>query len=118
MSFWIYKKDKKGKTSIYTVPFLPLEFIMLFIGLLAVLIVPRYFCNSTQLGIDSLALAIFGFALLFISKITLFRKGIWNSWGTKLMSKPFKYVYWCGYILIGLGILGSVFFNKNILRTV
>jgi hypothetical protein len=112
MSWWIYKKDKDGKTSIYTEPVLPVELIMIFVGLLMAMVGPRYFHNSTQLGIDSLTLTILGFALLFISKITLFRRGIWNSWGAKLMSKPFKYIYWSGYILIGLGILGSAFFIK------
>lgn len=109
MSIWYFKKDKDGKTSVYS-EYFPFEFIMIFTGLLAAMFGPRYFHNSTQFGVDSFTLTLFGFALFFISKMSLFKKGVWSSWGTELMSKPFKYIYWCGYVLMGLGILGSVFF--------
>jgi hypothetical protein len=46
-----------------------------------------------------------GFALLTISKVSLFMKGIWHSWGPSRMTKPFKILYVLGYILMGFGII-------------
>jgi len=109
MSFWIYRKDKKGKNAVYSVT-IPFELLIIILGLLAVFILPRYMFDSTQFGRDSISIAGLGFALFFISKISLFKERIWNSWGSELMTKPFKVAYRLGYVLMALGISGSLLF--------
>jgi hypothetical protein len=109
MSIWIYRKGDDGKKSIYTV-YIPFEILIVIIGVIAALLIPRYVHNFQQLAIDSIIMTMAGFILLLISKISQFKKGIWNSWGSKQMRKPFKFSYWFGYALMVLGVLGSVSF--------
>jgi hypothetical protein len=114
MSFWIYQKEKNGKTSVYSVSIPFLESIIIVMALIAAILAPGYMCNSTQFGIDSMYLSAVGFLLVLISKITLFKRGIWNSWGSKQMTTPFKSVYLSGYTLIGLGVfVQSIFLFLN-----
>ena len=108
MSFWFYRK-KGNKSSIYSAS-IPFELILIFFGIFAAVVIPRYMFNSSQMGKDSLLLLIIGFILLFISKLSLFSKGIWNSWGTKQMNKIFKYLYRLGYGLIGIGCIGVLIY--------
>jgi len=106
MSFWFYRKDKNGKRYVYSVT-IPLELIILIFGLLVGILTPRYLMDSNQFGRDSLMLVLFGFLLFFVSKLSLFLKGIWNSWGSKMMNKPFKLLYHSGYTFMFIGILGT-----------
>ena len=85
MSIWFYRKDKKGKSSVYSVT-VPFEILIIILGLIAGLLVPRYMFNPKQVCIDSIVITFLGFALFFISKLSFFAKGIWNSWGTKKMN--------------------------------
>ncbi len=50
-------------------------------------------------------LSFIGLILLIISKISLFRRGIWFSFGPKLMSREYARLYKLSYILIGVGFL-------------
>ena len=109
MSFWIYQKNKDGKSSVTSVT-VPFEMIIILLGLLAGLLFPRYFHNEVQFGKDALALTFLGFSLFLISKISLFQRGIWNSWGTKQMKKPFNWLYKVGYVFMGLGFVGSILY--------
>ncbi len=109
MSIWIYRKNDANKKSIYSVS-IPFEILIVIIGIIAMLLIPRYFHNFQQLAIDSIAMTMAGFILLLISKISQFQKGIWNSWESKQMRKPFKLSYWFGYALMILGALGSVYY--------
>lgn len=113
MSFWIYQKEKNGKTGIYSVT-VPIEGLIIILGVAAGMLVPRYMDNGTKIVLDSVYLSFTGFVFLLIAKISLFRKGIWNSWGSKHMSRPLKYVYRCGYILIAIGIfVQTVYLHHN-----
>lgn len=104
MSFWYTKKEKDGKKSLVAVDiFLPL--IMFMIVFLAAIIGHRWWNHPTQPVIDAFYLVASGFLLLLVSKVSLFVKGIWVSWGYSRMSKPFRVVYVLGYILIGFGIM-------------
>jgi len=109
MSIWIYRKNDAGKKSIYTVS-IPFQLLFVIIGVIAAPLIPRYLHNFQQLAIDSIIMTMAGFILLLISKISQFKKGIWNSWGSKQMRQPFKFLYWFGYALMVLGVLGNVFF--------
>jgi hypothetical protein len=103
MSYWFYKKEKSGKKSLYAVDF-PYVAIMPLLGMIAALLFPRYL-NLNNLIKDCFYLVSAGFFLILISKISLFSKGIWNSWGPNHMSKPFKFLYITGYMSIVIGIL-------------
>ena len=54
-----------------------------------------------------------GFILLFISKMHLFKKGHFFSFGTALMSRKMGYLYIFAYLLLTLGLL-IVFLNAEI----
>jgi hypothetical protein len=107
MSIWIYRKNREGKKEIYSmsIPFGPL---LILLGFLLAIIIPRLMKPSQYLKESSFIVAV-GFMLVLISKISLFRKGIWNSWGPKLMDKPYRILYKCGYVLVGIGIISCLF---------
>ena len=104
MSFWIYKKNKEGKKEMFSVT-IPIEMLMIIIGLLTALIVPRYLIKPIRIMTDSMFIVILGFILFAIAKVSLFSKGIWNSWGSKLMNTPYRILYRTGYILMGIGVV-------------
>ena len=113
MSFWIYRKDKDGKKRLYDV-YIPIELLIILLGLFCGIFAPRYIHDHTKFVYDSITILLAGFVFLLISKISLFSKGIWNSWGSSLMNAPFNYLYWIGYVLMGLGlVLGAVFFKAS-----
>ena len=109
MSFWIYRKEKDGRSFVYSIT-VPIELIIIVLGLMAAILLPRYFHDSVQFGKDALILSFLGFSLFLASKISLFQRGIWNSWGTKQMSKPFSWLYIIGYTLMVIGLIGSLLF--------
>jgi len=104
MSIWYSKREKDGKKSLVGVD-IPFPLIITVLGLLAAIVGTRLFNNPSQLVIDAFYLVAFGFLLLLISKVSLFAKGIWISWGYSHMSKYFRFVYIFGYILVGIGII-------------
>ncbi len=108
MSFWFYRKERNN-SSAYSAS-IPFELILIFFGIFAVAFIPRYIFDSSQMGKYSLTLLIIGFILFSISKLSLFAKGIWNSWGTKQMNKIFKYLYLLGYGLIGISCIGVLIY--------
>lgn len=109
MSFWIYRKNKEGKREVYSVT-IPFELLMIAFGLLAAIFIPRYIINPGHALKDSFLIVVVGFVLFAISKVSLYRKGIWNSWGARLMDKPYRFLYRFGYLLMALGIFGSLIF--------
>ncbi len=104
MSIWYSKREKDGKKSLVGVD-IPFPLIITMLGLFAAIIGTRLLKNPPQLVIGSFYLVAFGFLLLLISKVSLFAKGIWISWGYLRMSKFFRFVYIFGYISIGIGIM-------------
>jgi hypothetical protein len=103
MSYWFYKREKSGNKNLYAVDF-PYTAIIPLLGMLAALLFP-YFLNPNNLVKSCFYLISAGFFLLLISKVSLFSKRIWNSWGPTHMSKPFRFLYITGYILIGVGVV-------------
>ena len=107
MSFWIYKKEKDGRTSVTSVT-VPIEMLIIIFGMISVFLMPRYLHHSGQFAKDMLSVAAFGFFLFCVSKISLFYRGIWNSLGPKHMKKPFKFLYKSGYLFMAVGFIGGV----------
>jgi hypothetical protein len=105
MSFWIHKKDKTGKTMLWQID-VAIPFVTtIVLALLAAFVGPNLYRNpSIILWIPFIILAC-GCALLFISKLSLYRKGIYGSLGPGLMTKRYATLYKAAYVLIGLGVL-------------
>jgi len=104
MSLWIYKKDKSGEKILWHIDFEPLSMVVL-LGLLAALIGPSIFKNPSIIILFPFALVTVGLVCLIIAKISLYKKGVWRSFGSALMSKGYAKLYKIAYVLIGLGIL-------------
>jgi uncharacterized membrane protein YvlD (DUF360 family) len=104
MSLWVYKKDNTGKRHLWQIGFDPLIIIVV-IGLVAALIWPHIFQTPWFILIIPLVLLTAGLALLIISKLSLYWKGIWFSFGPGLMSKGYVTTYKVAYVLIVMGVL-------------
>lgn len=104
MSWWTYTKEPDGKVSITSHDISGLSFvIMMLLGLLVAIFVP----NLNVRGMRQFFFSA-GFACLLAAKISLFRRGVWFSWGTSQMTQPWSLIYKVGYVLIGLGALISI----------
>lgn len=104
MSFWVYKKDKSGKTILWQIDIEPMV-LMVVIGMLAAIIGPRLFQDPSIIIMLPFVLLGAGLVCLIISKMSLYKKGIWFSFGPKLMSKGYATLYKAAYVLIGVGVL-------------
>jgi hypothetical protein len=104
MSIWFQRRDKDGIEARYSVT-VPLEIVLVVLTLIAAFIGPRYFGDNTLLVTDAFILLVVGLSLFLASKIPVFKKGVFNTWGSKNMSPIFKWAYWVGY---GAMILGGV----------
>lgn len=104
MSVWINRKGRNGKTYLWQIDIDPLIMIML-IGILAAILIPQVKLNPSLLLILPFTCTIIGLVLLSVSKISLYRKGIWFSIGSKLMSKGYARLYKLGYLFIITGML-------------
>jgi len=60
------------------------------------------------------ALSIIGLVFLIISKVSLFRQGIWFSFGSKFMTRGYSRIYKLSYILIAIGVLCLLFLANRI----
>ncbi len=104
MSFWWYKRDKNGKNILWQIEFYPMVF-MVIIGLLAALVGPRLFGNLGFIIIFPSLLMFAGLICLIIAKVSLYKKGIWHSFGTKNMSLGCAALYRAAYILLTAGVV-------------
>ena len=107
MSPLICKENKESK--IRWIDIEPMG-VTIIIGLLASVVLSL----GSVILILPFALSILGFVLLIISKISLFRQGIWGSFGSKLMTKGYARLYKLSYILIGIGVLFLLLLAKSI----
>jgi hypothetical protein len=111
MSLWLYKRDKSGKKVLWQIDSEPLS-VMVVLGLLSASIGPSIFRNPSVLIYFPSALVTIGLNCLIISKISLYKKGIWFSFGPALMAKSYAKLYRIGYLLLGVGtLLLLVLFN-------
>ena len=102
MSWWFYRSGKPGTRELWAIDFDPLltSFVL---GIpVAILLID---------GLLSLFLLSRGFVCLLIAKVSLFRRGVWVSWGPRLMSVGNAKLYRVGYLLIGIGAFLRVFLH-------
>ena len=93
-----------GKRSLWALD-ITLPLVMVLLGFLAALIVPRSLNDPSFLLVVCGYLTLVGFFLFLAAKLSLFYKGIWFSWGTSQMSSTFSTLYKGGYLLMVLGLL-------------
>ena len=76
-----------------------------------VVIIPVFYVTMQNIIVGNVKnpfafiITILGFSLFIISKISLFRKGIWFSFGTKKMSECMGNIYRVGYWLMVIGLI-------------
>jgi len=117
MSWWFYRRDKDGKRQLWAVDFDPIISLII-VSLLFALISPGL--KRNPIGFASVLvslggiIAVSGFACLLLSKISLFRQGIWISCGAKQMSDRNARLYRVGYALLVCGGIISWLFSRLI----
>ena len=103
MSWWIQRKGSDGKHHVWAIDIDPMVIVLL-IAFLATFagstIIRNPFCT---LAIVASSIITIGLVFLTISKISMYRQGIWCSWGTSLMTKGNARLYFLGYALIAVG---------------
>ena len=99
MSWWSYEKDASGKTYYVTPEYSGVYFFLPTLIAIGSLL---YFVNPTG---TVRFLLWSGFSCILMAKLSLFRGGIWNSWGTRQMTVRWARLYKLGYALIVLGIV-------------
>ena len=99
MSFWLTRREN-GRTTITLAQGGDLFSSLFLIVFLAVLVIVN----------PVLALVIFaaGFSCFLLAKISLFRRGIWVTWGSRQMTRGYARLYRIGYALMGIGALLSL----------
>src|SRR5713101_4167445 len=78
--------------------------LLIAVGLLMGLIVPNILLRPTRAAVGALVLMVAGVASLAIAKTSLWRQGIWTSWGSRRMTKGYAILYKWGWVGIGGGI--------------
>ncbi len=104
MSLWFHRRDKSGKKILWQIDF-DFMIIMVVIGLLAALIGLGLIRNPSIIRMFPFMLLTAGLTCLIVSKTSLYKKGIWFSFGTGLMTKRYATLYKAAYVLLGAGVL-------------
>lgn len=103
MSWWIQRKGSDGKQHMWAIDIDPLALVLL-IAFLAAFAGPTIIRNPlSSFTIFASSIITIGLVFLTISKISLYRQGVWCSWGTRLMTKGNARLYFIGYALIAVG---------------
>jgi hypothetical protein len=100
MSFWWYKRDNNGKRILWQIDCDPMIILVVF-GLLVAMVGPPVFSRPSL--IFPIVIVVTGLACLTISKISLYNKGIWLSFGPGQMSKGYAMLYKVGYFMLVVG---------------
>ncbi len=102
--FWpIDSKSKPSHQHVWLIE-MPLLAILAICGGLLAVVLPLILRHPWPFGLGSVAMMWVGVLCLLISKLSLFRQGLWASWGTHRMSRPNARFHRTGYGMVGLGI--------------
>ena len=109
MSFWIYRRDSRNGKELWQLD-VPVDLALLTTGFLFALIVPAVQRFPTPFAIAAGLITLTGLILLLLCKLSLFRKGIWISWGSRQMSEGYANLYKPAYglMVVGVGLLALV----------
>jgi hypothetical protein len=104
MSLWTYKKDKSGKKILWQIDYDPMTFVFI-VGLLAAIVGPELIRNPSIIIFFPFMILLAGLTCLIISKISIYKKGIWFSFGIAQMTEGYAKLYKVGYLLFGVSSL-------------
>jgi len=104
MSSSIYEREDHGRPRVSRVCIDPLMMVIL-IGLLLGLVIPKILHRPTRAAAGALIVMVVGVCCLALAKSSLWRQGIWTSWGSKRMTKSYAVLYKWGWAGIGVGVL-------------
>jgi hypothetical protein len=79
--------------------------LIFILGLMVTLVVPRWMNRPVAILSDGVVVLSTGLLCVIAAKISLFRQGIWLSWGPKRMTKWWARLYRVGYVLMGFGVV-------------
>ncbi len=100
MSLWVERPREGEIQSIHVEPMT----LVLALGLIVSLYAPRLLSGPVTIVRDGMAITTFGFGCLVFAKVSLFRRGVWFSWGPAEMGARSRWVYRAGYVMMLLGI--------------
>jgi hypothetical protein len=104
MPYSIDGRDDPGRPRIWRICVDPIT-MLIAMGLLVGLVVPNILIRPTRAAVGALALTVGGLACLAIAKTSLWRQGIWTSWGSSRMTKGYAILYKWAWVGIGAGML-------------
>lgn len=104
MSFWLYTRGKGGKRPLWQIDTEP--FAVMSVLVFAVVVVGLgLILHPALTGWLSVVLLLSGLACLTISKVSLYRQGIWLSFGPGRMTRGCASLYKVAYLIMGVGVL-------------
>lgn len=95
---------KNGKFSV-SMPLMFISSCLMIIMAYSIVFLTPIFMDKKTTFIPCIICIILGFSCLLISKISLFRKSNFFSFGAKIFIGNFRKLYFCGYALIVMGLL-------------
>ncbi len=104
MSGAIHGRDDRRRSRPSRICVDPLMMLIL-MGLLVALVVPNILLRPTRATVGAIALIVAGLGCLAIAKTSLWRQGIWTSWGSGRMTKGYAILYKWGWVGIGSGVV-------------
>src|SRR6266704_2746913 len=104
MSGAIHGRDDRRRSRVSRICVDPLMMLIL-MGLLVALVVPNILLRPTRATVGAIALIVAGLGCLAIAKTSLWRQGIWTSWGSGRMTKGYAILYKWGWVGIGSGVV-------------
>ncbi len=104
MSFWWYGRKRNGRRYLWQIDTEPFAIAMTIV--FVVVAVALNLLSNLSLAISlSFVLLIGGLACLVVAKISLYRQGIWLSFGPGHMSRGYARLYKIAYVLMGVAAL-------------
>src|SRR5262249_11666791 len=95
--------DSQGQPKISRICVEPMM-LLITMGLLVGLVVPNILLRPTRGAIAAVVCMVAGIACLAIAKASLWRQGIWTSWGSRRMTNGYAVLYKWAWAGIGTGI--------------
>lgn len=104
MSWWISSQDQKtGRRYMWSVG--DGSFLLMCVGgLLVALFAPALIRDPRSPVAIALWILLGGFLCLTVAKVSLFRQGIWISWGPQMMTRGYARLYKVAYVLLAIGL--------------
>jgi len=107
MSTWGTVTEKDGTKSVLLLDFPPLV-ITIIMGVIAAITIPNMIFKPISSFIVSFSMVGIELILFIFAKISVFKKGLLFSIGTRSMTTMFRTFYYIGYIFLILGSLGTL----------